>query len=890
VAQGAARHWTPHESKQVRTGYRPVYDIIQPAMGLAAGTRAGHYEILGPLGAGGMAEVYRARDTRLGRDVALKVLPAAFAADPERVRRFEREARAISVLNHPNILAVYDVGSHSGLPYLVTELLEGETLSKRLGHGALSLRKALDYAQQAARGLAAAHEKGVVHRDLKPENLFVTRDGIVKILDFGLAKLSPAGVQGEKALLGDLATEMGATLGTVGYMSPEQVRGEPSDHRSDIFSFGAILYEMLSGQPAFDAPMGAERMVRILKDDPAPLAISPSLDQVMRHCLEKNPEDRFHSARDLGFALQAFSASETSGSSPSRIAQVVAAKRRVWLQKSAIAVALVAAGLIAGKLMWDARGPLLPLFHQLTFRRGRVGTARFVADGRTVVYSASWDGTAPQVFALRPEYPESRPAGDPMTVLAAVTPGGDLGILRNARYLHHTEWRGTLAVEPLDGGAPRDLLDDVQGADWDPSASAPQRVAAVRQDAASGKTRLEYPVGKVLYETAGWISFPRVSPRGDQVAFLDHPVLNDSLGSVMVADTAANRKTLSSGWAAEAGLAWSPGGREVAFSATRAGSTLAVYAATLDGTLRQLLSSPERLTVMDVSRDGRLLVTAESTRSALMANIAGQDGERDLSWLDHSFRPHLSADGKWLLFTEGASAAGPHYSVCLRKTDGSPVVRLGEGTALGLSPDGKWALALVSTTPAQLVLMPTGAGQTRTLDRGPIEAYGFGSWLPDGKTVLFIGHEPGQPERAYLQDVSGGKPRRALAEGYLPVPEAVSPDGRIVACRQEGGPYKLCPLGGGEPKLLNDIQAGEAPLGWSADGGSLYIGDLSRLPVDISKVDTATGRRHPWKLIRPADSAGLVDASGISITPDGRSFVVTYVRILNALFTVEGAQ
>ena len=856
-------------------------------MGLAAGTRAGHYEILGPLGAGGMAEVYRARDTRLGREVALKVLPPAFAADSERVLRFQREARAVSLLNHPNILAVYDVGAHHGLPYLVTELLEGDTLSKRLAQGALPLRKSLDYAQQVARGLAAAHDKGVVHRDLKPENLFVTRDGIVKILDFGLAKYGSA--SGGEALAGELATEKGATLGTVGYMSPEQVRGEPSDHRSDIFSFGAILYEMLSGQRAFDAPTGAEKMVKILKEDPPPLAVPPALDQVMRHCLEKNPDDRFHSARDLGFALQAFSTSEISGSSPSRLTQLAAARRSQWLQKSAIALAFVAVGLAAGKLLWSGRGTALPAFHQLTFRRGRVGAARFVAAGQTVVYSAAWEGAPPQIFAVQPEFPESRSTGDAMSVLAAVTPAGELGILRNARYLHHTEWLGTLATQPLDGGAPRDLLEGVEGADWDPTAKTGQRVAVVRQDASTGKMRLEFPVGKVLYETAGWISFPRVSPLGGLVAFLDHPVLNDSLGSVLVVDTAGNQKTLSSGWAAEAGLAWSPGGREVVFSATRAGSTLAVYAVNLQGGLRQLLGTPDRLMVLDVSADGRLLVTAETTRSALMASIEGQVGERDLSWLDHSFRPHLSADGRWLLFTEGATAAGPHYSVCLRKTDGSPVVRLGEGTALGLSPDGKWALAMVPSAPAQLVLLPTGAGQPRTLDRGPVESYGFGSWMSDGKSILFLGHEPGQPERAYLQDLTGGKPRRALPEGFLPLPETISPDGSVVACRREAAPYMLCPLAGGAPRPLGGMEPGEMPLGWSADGRFLYVGNLSHLPMDICKLEVATGRRLPWKLIRPADSAGLVDASGISITPDGRSYVCTYVRILNQLFTVAGA-
>ncbi|HXM79850.1 MAG TPA: serine/threonine-protein kinase, partial [Thermoanaerobaculia bacterium] len=283
-------------------------------MAIAPGTRLGPYEILVPIGAGGMGEVYRAKDPRLGREVAIKVLPASFSFDPERLRRFEQEARAAGLLNHPNITAVYDIGTENQAPYVVTELLEGETLRGALAGGRLSARKAVDYALQIAHGLAAAHEKGIVHRDLKPENLFVTKDGRVKILDFGLAKLTHTeeGSGVTNLPTATAGTEPGVVLGTLGYMSPEQVRGRPADARSDIFSFGAILYEMLSGKRAFHGDSAADTMSAILREDPPELSvtnqnISPGLDRIVRHCLEKNPEQRFHSAHDLAFDLETLS-------------------------------------------------------------------------------------------------------------------------------------------------------------------------------------------------------------------------------------------------------------------------------------------------------------------------------------------------------------------------------------------------------------------------------------------------------------------------------------------------------------------------------------------------------------------------------------------------------
>src|SRR6266536_1121573 len=317
-------------------------------MTLSSGARLGPYEILAPLGAGGMGEVYRAKDPRLGREVAIKVLPASFSQDADRLRRFEQEARAAGILNHPNITAVYDIGTHEGAPYVVQELLEGETLRSDLVGGKFSPRKAIDYALQIAHGLSAAHEKGIVHRDLKPENVFVTRDGRVKILDFGLAKLTHAeeGSLATSLPTATAGTEPGVVLGTLGYMSPEQVRGRPADARSDIFSFGAILYEMLSGKRAFHRETAADTMSAILREEPEDLSstnrqVPPALDRIIHHCLEKNPEARFHSAHDLAFQLQFPATGDASG-----IAAAPALKRRMppaLLAMGAIVLVLAAA-------------------------------------------------------------------------------------------------------------------------------------------------------------------------------------------------------------------------------------------------------------------------------------------------------------------------------------------------------------------------------------------------------------------------------------------------------------------------------------------------------------------------------------------------------------------
>src|SRR6266481_2385482 len=373
-------------------------------MPLPSGTKLGPYEIRSPLGAGGMGEVYRARDTRLNRDVAIKVLPASFSSDLDRLQRFAQEARAAAALSHPNILSIFDIGDNQGAPYVVSELLEGETLRDRLRNGPLPARKAIDYAGQMARGLAAAHEKGIVHRDLKPENLFLTHDGRAKILDFGLAKLThpEAGDSSGDAPTQQVGTDAGTVMGTAGYMSPEQVRSKPADSRSDIFALGAILYEMLSGKRAFHGDSSADTMSAILKEDPPELAetnrnVSPALERIVRHCVEKNPSERFQSVRDVAFNLEALTDISTSSHGGVRAMPEEPGSRR-WLLPVLGGLLLVASWVAVYRLAHRGADSANPVFHEVTFRNGTIWAARFAPDGQSIIYGAAWDGQPQEVF------------------------------------------------------------------------------------------------------------------------------------------------------------------------------------------------------------------------------------------------------------------------------------------------------------------------------------------------------------------------------------------------------------------------------------------------------------------------------------------------------------
>jgi eukaryotic-like serine/threonine-protein kinase len=854
---------------------------------LAAGSKLGPYEVLGQLGAGGMGEVYRARDPRLGREVAIKVLPPSFSSDADRLRRFEQEAKAAGVLNHPNITAVYDIGQHEGAPYVVQELLEGETLRAVLAGGKISPRKAVDYALQTARGLAAAHEKGIVHRDLKPENLFITRDGRIKILDFGLAKLTqPEGAGSAVTSLPTetRGTEPGVVLGTLGYMSPEQVRGRSADARSDIFSFGAILYEMLSGNRAFRGDSAADTMSAILREDPPDLSvtnqsISPGLERIVRHCLEKNPEQRFHSAHDLAFDLEALSG--TSGQAAVGVMTAGRGRRLSWLTV-VVAAGIVLAALALGSLL-KPKGPTLS-FQRITYRRGLVGDARFAPDGQTVLYSAAWDGKPPEIFAFTPGSPESRALGISGVRLEtfAVSPTGELAVAL-PRLEGETEVGSTLARVPFGGGAPRPVLEDVMAVDW----SRDGKSLAVARDV-NGRVRLEFPVGKVLFESSGSISYPRVSPQGDRIAFIDRPIYERPQGRVMLVGLAGRAKVLSEGWRDVQGIAWRPDGKEIWFTATTRSEGRALHAVTPDGKTRLVSRMPGSPWLYDISRDGRVLIDQWSVRSQIAALPPGETRERDLSWLDGSILSDISPDGKRIVFSEMGQGGGENSGVYIRGTDGSPAVRLGEGTAFGFSRDVKWALTTLPRAASQLILLPIGSGEPRELPRGKIN-YELAWMLPDGKEVVFIGTEPGHGVRTYVQRLDGSPPRAITPDGIWA--SAVTPDGSVVAAQ---GPAdltaKLYPIAGGEPRTIPGIAAGERVYGWSADGHRIFVmaGSSRPLPRTVFRIDLASGKREQWRELAPADLTGISGFRAFCVAQDETSYAYSYTRGQSEMYIVEG--
>ena len=853
---------------------------------LATGTRLGPYEILSPLGAGGMGEVYRARDTKLDRDVAIKVLPADLANDPEALSRLEREARAVAQLSHPNILAIHDFGRQGETAYAVMELLEGETLRQRLSHGALPARKVVDLAVQMAEGLAAAHEKGIVHRDLKPENVFVTGEGRVKLLDFGLAKRTdPAMGSGSGLQTVDKHTEPGTVMGTVRYMSPEQVRGEAADHRSDIFSFGVVLYEMLTGRQAFKRETAAESMTAILKEDPLEIVASgsgpsPALQRIVQHCLEKKPGERFQSARDIAFNLQALSGSAVASGAAGAVTR---RGSRLWFAVVAVAVVLGVAGLGLYRAGQKAERRSAPgiMFRQMTFRRQMIFQAAFMPDGETIVYSAALGGNVPELFVIRPGEPEPQPLGLPRTHLLSISSKGELAVLTNARFVYQRLFIGTLAQVSLGGTAPREILEGVRQADWSPDGS---ELAILHL--AEGKDRLEFPIGKVLYETAGYLSDLRVSPRGDRIALFEHPKQWDDRGTVILVDRAGKRKVLSGEYWGEEGLSWSQAGDEVLFTASTEGSAQTLYGVDLFGRRRVALASAGGLTMHDVSRTGRWLVTRDDGRGEISVLAPGASIERDLSWLDYSLAPYLSRDGRMLLFGDDSASAGPNYAVCLRTTDGGPVVRLGEGSPCGLSPDGKSALAIVFTPP-QLVIYPTGPGAARRLPRGDLETYQSAGWFPDGKSVLVVGNEAGKASRCYAQDVSGGPPRPVTPEATMN--GSVSPDGlQILYSKLEA--WFIQPVAGGTAQTVPGLTTDDRLIRWSADGRSVYVYRVADMPFRFERLDLATGRRVVIGEVAPADRAGVIYSKGAALSEDTKSYAYSYERTTSQLFVVGGAR
>jgi eukaryotic-like serine/threonine-protein kinase len=871
-------------------------------MTLAVGTHLGPYEVLAAIGAGGMGEVYKARDTELKRDVALKILPSELALDPERLARFDREAQALAALNHPHIAHVHGFVHDGDVRAIVMEFVEGATLAERIARGHLPLDEAVPLAIQLADAIEYAHEHGIVHRDLKPANIEVTPDGDVKVLDFGLAKVlagdgagSSADALGNSPTItsparprqgyGVAGTEMGVILGTAAYMAPEQARGAVVDKRADVWAFGAVLFEMLTGKACFAGDTVTDVLAAVVKSEPDWSALPPGtplpLRELLRRCLAKDRKQRLH---DVGDARIVLADVTTVGERPERpLTGATTARRARRIALIAAPAVLVLAAVAVGFFMLgraDAPRPLPPTFTRLTFREGSISNARFVPGGNSVVYSARWEGRPPEVFESLADGSSTRSLpGLGGFVLFSVANNGDLAIGNRTSSVSMTEY-GPLAVWSRSGAAPKPRLDDIRWAEF----MAGGALAVVRR--VDGEDLLEIPEGNLVARTSGQFWGLRVSRDGRRVALTEHPLLGDGRGTVAVVE-GGRKTTITPEYANVTGLAWSPDGREIWFSAVERGVRQRLYAvtATPERHIRIVTDLPGSLVLGDISQSGRVLLNVRHARMGIRGQLAGDAEEREVGWLDYSTAAAASQDGRKLLFTDEGESSSRSYSVFLRDAGDQAPMPLGDGQACALSPDGQWALAMSLAPPPQhLALLPTGTGKARPLPPGPVETFQSAAFLSGGNRIVFVGAERGHADRTWIQDVSGGAPRPLTEEGTSGV--VTSPDDRFVAAVTHDFRLMIVPVDAGKPTPVGTLAPGELPFQWSQDGRTLYLSrtvpNLELLTFDIQR-----RQQRPWKKLEVADPAGITYGS-VVMTRDARSYAYSFIRWLDELYVVDG--
>ncbi len=878
------------------------------------GETIGPYEVLSQLGSGAMGVVYLAQDGRLGRKIALKLLPSQFTYDKDRLRRFQQEARAASALNHPNILTVYEVEQRDGLHYIATEFVDGVTLRQHIHARRLTLDEVLNIAIQVAGALQAAHAAGIAHRDIKPENIMIRSDGYIKVLDFGLAKLtenelSPAAAE----------TNPGVVMGTPRYMSPEQARGLEVDLRTDIFSLGTVVYELVTGKLPFDGETTSDVIAALIKDEPESMRSSvPELpvevELVVSKALVKDRGQRYQTIAEFASDLQELRDKIKSGAlvlpnDGSLNAQTIKTRtatdpeaqqktQRVSLPKGWTLTILLGLIVIVGVvtvLSFSRRSPPLkspPLKETitkaspLTNRSGFISAARFASDG-SVVYSAGFDGKPLELFYNNGETAEARSAGIESASLKSVSVSGKIAVLVHFELNWGDGYDGTLQIIPAGGGQPERTIPDVDDAAFAPDGNS---FAIFRKF--FGEQQLEYPEGTVLYKSTGWMSYPRFSPNGDKIAFFEHP-LGDFSGSIVVLDVASKKPTyVSTEWQALKGLAWNAKTNEIWFGGSNTTKFVSIKAVSLSGQVRDIYEVPgQHVRIEDLAGDGRMLIlqgTNHTTMMKLQGKSETEAGDSRFAW---STSADISADGKTLLFYQwGYEGRDGSEGVYLQRLDRAESLKLGPGKALALSPDGKWALALEPTKPLpQLNLLSTSLGQSKPLSNPGIKEYHYASFFPDGRQILFTGIEArdGAVIRSFVQDVNTDQFHPLTEEGTVAL--RVSPDGKRVITLQPDQIFYIQGLNGGEPKPIPGLERDDEPIQWSDDGRAVFVKGEGDFATKIYRVDLATGRRREWKNIDPPNKVGHVglelNPGGILITPDGKVCVYTYWILLQQILS-----
>jgi eukaryotic-like serine/threonine-protein kinase len=867
--------------------------IASESRPISPGAMIGPYQIQSLLGSGGMGEVYKARDTRLGRTVAVKVLPPRSmpGSGEAPAARFLREAQAASALNNSHIVTIYDIVSEGGRDSIVMEFLDGSTLDVLIARKQLNLRETIHYGIEIADALAAAHAAGIVHRDIKPGNIMAVDTGSgersIKVLDFGLAK---------QAVDGTEQTQEGLVMGTVAYMSPEQAEGKKVDSRSDIFSFGAVLYEMTTGRAAFHGDSGASTVAAILRDEPTPArslvpGIPRELDWVINLCLKKLPQRRWQSMPDLRAALEEaleqLDTREPAAAGPEPKKQVAG---WWWRPATAALAALVLAAAAGGYWLGSSTNhPSQTQYQRLTFRRGDVTSARFTPDGQTIIYSAEWDLEPSMIFSTRVESRESRPLGFPPGRILAISSAGEMAILSGT--FAGTFHASTLSRAPLAGGAPREVLDGVTDADWADS----ENLAVVRTGE-DGKSRVEFPIGKIVFSVERQRApySLRVSPKGDGLAFLNQDSEVRDYTVVYVSRNGGAPKVLSRGWRGVAELAWSPDGSEIWFVGAASGGEPALRAVTLSGRERVIAYTPGWMALYDVARDGRVLVAHSNSRIAMVfgARPKGKLEERDLSWLDTSWIYDISADGGTLLFVEVSYGENRNPAIYVRKTDGSPAVRLGNCARPSLSPDAKSVACIhFEGSKAAVRLLPVGAGEIREL---PTDGFHYDQieWMPDGRHILFSGSKggAGNPARSFVQAIDNQlAPKPVTPEGITV--SRVSPDSKTGVSLRSGSIYlQDLSQSGTASRRISAGEPGEFPVRWSTDGRSFFTAvRQGTAAFRVYRIESATGQKRVWKELKSPDTVGVTMFS-LVLTPDGESYAYSYQRDLSDLYLISHLQ